>query len=410
MTGVRRPTMKGGRARISGSEFDIRKYFCGFIAALIFAGLLLPPPVGAQSPTLSPDAAVCAASVASGVSSSRLATLARGFNLTGWVDSWPPQRPSQEALARLYVRGFTHIRLPLNAELLIGDFNDTDPLALHLNELDRAIASLLDIGFAVSIDLHPGSKFGRLHQINPERGLELLDGLWRFLAQRYVRLSAERVFFEVLNEPTVDQHVWDFQGPHLANTIRREAPHHTIIYGQAGPQRIDALGQPLADPNVVYAVHFYDPMIFTHQGASWSNNPIRHLQGVPFPAQVSDLAVASLIDRLVGQGRAEAAAALKSELDAPWTENRIAQEFTRAGRWIARYRRPLIVNEFGVLSWKAPPTDRAGWLRAVRRSAERYCIGWTHWEYAEGFGFMHRAMDQEKPDEAILDALLDARG
>jgi hypothetical protein len=48
MTGVRRPTMKGGRARISGSEFDIRKYFCGFIAALIFAGLLLPPPVGAQ--------------------------------------------------------------------------------------------------------------------------------------------------------------------------------------------------------------------------------------------------------------------------------------------------------------------------------------------------------------------------
>jgi succinoglycan biosynthesis transport protein ExoP len=37
------------------------------------------------------------------------------------------------------------------------------------------------------------------------------------------------------------------------------------------------------------------------------------------------------------------------------------------------------------------------------------CIGWTHWEYAEGFGFIHRINGEEKPDEAIMDALFDAR-
>src|SRR6266487_505450 len=393
---------------MSRSKLGIGKYVCGAIGAVVFASLLLPP-VGAQNSAGSSDAAVCAASVASGVSPSRLATLARGFNLTGWVDAWPPRHPSQEALARLYVRGFTHVRLPVKAELLIGDFNDDGELALHVDELDRAIASLLGIGFGVSIDLHPGSRFEHLYATNLERGFALLDDLWHFLAHRYARFTADRLFFEVLNEPTVGQSIWNLQGPRLASAIRSEAQDHTIIYGQAGPQRIDALGQPLADPNVVYAVHFYDPMIFTHQGADWSDNPSRYLQGVPFPARLSDLAVASLVDRLVEQDHREAASSLRSQLDSPWTEDRIAQQFIQAGRWIARHRRPLIVNEFGVLSWKAPPADRARWLRAVRRSAEHDCIGWTHWEYAEGFGFMHRADGQEKPDETIMDALLDAR-
>jgi len=341
------------------------------------------------------------------VSTSRLATLARGFNLTGWVGAWPPQRPSQEALARLYVRGFTHVRLPVKAELLIEDFNGREELGLHFNELDRAIASLLDIGFGVTLDLHPSSKFGRLHATNPELGFELLDRLWHELAHRYAHLPAERLFFEVLNEPTVGQSIWDSQGPRLASTIRGEAPNHTIIYGQAGAQRIDGLRQPLPDPNIIYAVHFYDPMIFTHQGAEWSDSPLRYLQGVPFPARSTDFAVADLADRLIEQGHRDAAASLRSQLDSPWTEDRIAQEFTQAGRWITRHRRPLIANEFGVVGRKAPPADRARWLRTVRRSAERECIGWTHWEYAEAFGFIQRVNGQEKPDEAIVNALLD---
>jgi endoglucanase len=91
----------------------------------------------------------------------------------------------------------------------------------------------------------------------------------------------------------------------------------------------------------------------------------------------------------------------------PWTENRIDAEIARAASWSERQRRPVIINEFGVLGWKAAAADRARWLRTVRRSAERRCIGWTHWDYADGFGFIRRIGEREVPDQAIVRALLD---
>jgi len=42
----------------------------------------------------------------------------------------------------------------------------------------------------------------------------------------------------------------------------------------------------------------------------------------------------------------------------------------------------------------------------VRRAAERACIGWTHWDYADAFGFVRRVGDKEIPDQAVVRALL----
>jgi endoglucanase len=185
-------------------------------------------------------------------------------------------------------------------------------------------------------------------------------------------------------------------------------PDHTIIYGSANFQRIDALADvvPLSDLNVVYATHFYDPMVFTHQGQDWSDDPLRYIERLPFPARLSDPAVVTLLDRLIATGRGAAASMLKTELRKPWTEERVAAQVALAGPWITRHRRPVIINEFGALADKAPAADRARWLRTVRRAAEAHCIGWAHWDYADGFGFVHRTGDREVPDEQILKALL----
>ncbi len=166
--------------------------------------------------------------------------------------------------------------------------------------------------------------------------------------------------------------------------------------------------RPVGDANVVYAVHFYDPMVFTHQGLDWSaDDPLRFLQGVPFPAQLTDPAVGRLLQRLAMEGRAAAAAQLMVQLRRPWTDERIDAEFARAQAWAAGQRTAVIVNEFGVLSWKAAPAARVRWLAAVRRAAERHCIGWAHWDYADGFGFVRRLEDgRERPDEAIVSALV----
>jgi endoglucanase len=345
-----------------------------------------------------------------GLPADRFALLARGFNLTGWLSGDDPRRPDLALLARLRARGFTHIRLPVAAERLLDTFSSRQNMSRQLAELDFALAELIQIGFGVSLDLHPAGPLSRLHAADPEAGYRLIATLWQQLAQRYRGLPAARLFLEVLNEPSVPEKIWNDQGSRLVEVIRRTAPEHTIVYGPANDQQIGALFglQPLADPNVVYAVHFYEPMIFTHQGLDWSDDPVRHLRGVPFPAGGSDPAVVRLARTLDAQGRKESLALLQSQLEAPWTEDRIARLIARAAEWSLRERRPVILNEFGVLGWKAAPADRARWIAAVRRAAEAHCLGWAHWDYADGFGFVRRIAGQEIPDESIVGALLNA--
>jgi endoglucanase len=113
-----------------------------------------------------------------------------------------------------------------------------------------------------------------------------------------------------------------------------------------------------------------------------------------------------LADRLVQDGQREAALLLRTQLHAPWNEGRVASAIARASDWASRHGKAVVLNEFGVLGWKAPAQDRARWIRVVRSAAESHCIGWTHWEYADGFGFVRRSEAGERPDHAILDALV----
>jgi len=72
----------------------------------------------------------------------------------------------------------------------------------------------------------------------------------------------ERVFFEILNEPEVsDPYRWAGIQARVAAAIREAAPRHTII--ATGPNYSDIADlltlHPLADGNVIYNFHFYDP-------------------------------------------------------------------------------------------------------------------------------------------------------
>ena len=194
------------------------------------------------------------------------------------------------------------------------------------------------------------------------------------------------------------------QAGELAAFIRRLAPNHTLIYGPAGSQNVRALEAiaPLEVSNVVYAVHFYEPLEFTHQGLDWGgdDNPLRYLQGVPFPLRQGDAGADSLVSALTAEGRTEAAARLQAAMTEGWDDERIQAAFAPLAAWAVEYRKPIIVDEFGVLGRYADLGDRSRWLRAVRTAAERYCFGWTHWEFAEGFGFLNASGSDIEPELA----------
>lgn len=331
---------------------------------------------------------------AAGVNPKRMAALARGFNLSGLFETALTPRIDRALLKRLRLLGFSHVRLPVGAALLEAPLAPEDNEA-RLSDIDSALDLLHGLGYAVTLDMHPGPAFQAQHGKDPEEAYARLEALWLRLAARYDAKNSDWLFFELLNEPVLqDEDLWRRQAQRLITALRRVAPDRTLIVGTTGFQRAEVLTSrpPFDDPNIVYAVHFYDPMAFTHQGATWmAPEPFAELSDVPFPATPDDSRLAELAAKLEQSGNPQAGAALKLAFTEPWTAERIDKVFADIEAWSRRHHRPVMLNEFGVLAGGARRADRISWIEAVRRSAERHCMGWTYWELDRGFGFVDPA-------------------
>ncbi len=223
------------------------------------------------------------------------------------------------------------------------------------------------------------------------------------VAQHYSSWDQERVFFEILNEPEMkDSYRWYGVEAKLAAAIRQGAPANTIIAAGARWDDDDDMIflEPLRDPNVIYVFHFYEPHIFTHQGATWSTYYLRWLRGLHYPSSP--------------ENAAQVAAALPEALDRlyvirygqdHWDAARIEAEINQAADWARQNGVPLICNEFGVYRAVSDPQDRAAWIRDVRTSLERHNIGWAMWDYSGSFGVATKKDGKATLDEGVVHAL-----
>lgn len=333
---------------------------------------------------------------------SLLQALQRGVNLTGWDAPEAERHPTLQQLRALRADDFTHIRLPIDHSRLEG----ADAAAYLSAIYDQAIF-LISLDYAVSLDLHAGGDIGPQFAADPEGGFRRLSTLWKRLTPVARSLDPQRVAIELLNEPEIDQAVWMRTADRLIRQLRIDLPEHTVIVGPSGPQRHEMLAgmQPFADRNVVYAVHYYDPFAFTHQGLTWGplDDPLRLLKGLPFPATRETPAVRRQLAELKAEGHAEAAQQLARSLQTPWDEALLTGAFDTMADWSKRNDRPVIVNEFGALTFASPRESRLVWLGLVARLARDRCIGWTHWDFQDGFSLMDART--HLPDAGVVEAL-----
>jgi endoglucanase len=112
--------------------------------------------------------------------------------------------------------------------------------------------------------------------------MQSLQEAWDHLARIIERHSPELVLAELFNEPDIDPARWQIEADRLAKFVRERLPRTTLVVGPTNWQRADSLPdfRPLSDPNVVYAIHFYDPMVFTHQGHWDAADPLSPYSGV----------------------------------------------------------------------------------------------------------------------------------
>jgi endoglucanase len=348
----------------------------------------------------------------------RAAHLRHGINLSEWfAQVYDPKGYSKEHLetwvtaddiALVKSMGFDHVRLSVNPAPMMRHNRADEIPPEYLGYLDAAVKMVLDHGLAIIIDMHPESDF-KANLVQHDDFVEQFSDFWRAVARHYSTYDPEMVYFEILNEPEFhDRYRWAGVQAKLAAAIREGAPQHTIIAAGANYSNIENLLAltPLSDPNVIYNFHFYDPHVFTHQGATWGVNywHFEHKLGYPANMETAEKVAAEEPDPV------NRFAVLQYGLD-HWDAFRIGVEIGQAAEWAKRWNVPLTCNEFGVYRKNSDLQDRARWLHDVRTTLEHDGIGWNMWDFGargegRGFGVVNGPKEgPNTPDETTLQAL-----
>jgi endoglucanase len=357
-------------------------------ARWIWAGLLAAANLFAQSP----------------VSDARYAHLARGVNLTRWFQYGSRIPITTADLDLLRNAGFTSVRIPVAPQYLISDWSSSARIDRNLAALDKGIDMFLNAGMAVTLDFHADTQYLDYYLTRPEAPESLVD-IWKMLAARYANRNPELLFFEIMNEPDnrFTQNSWDAEQQQILAAIHQIAPAHTVILDAVNWSGLDALLQmtPYSDPNVIYALHYYSPSAFTHQGADWTSQPgMASLAGVPWPAFLPELQNA--MDRAMSTAALKLMRRYRAE---DWDSSRIDWDMRLAAEWSKRWGVRVVVNEFGDFKTYSPPESRVRWLHDVRLSIERYGLPWAMWDYAAGFDLTLRNEGGRSIDPAVGAAL-----
>jgi endoglucanase len=311
------------------------------------------------------------------------AAFLKGVNFSKWFESRSVQdiqfsRFVDQDFANVKSIGGDVIRLPI----AVHDFTLGEPDYILdptlIKYLDTAVNWAEKHGLYIILDNHS------FHPVNPtDVNIDkILLPVWTQLAGHFKNRS-DYVLYEILNEPhhISDERWGEIQGAAI-DTIRRIDKRHTIIAGGTDYNSIEKLASipPYADKNLIYTFHFYDPHIFTHQGATWEIPSLASLSGVPFPVEKSrmpetpaDLKGTWVENALRNYEKDAALETLNATLDK-------ASDFSKE-RGV-----PVFCGEFGVLMIQSPPSDRVKWYEFICGALNKRSIPWTSWDYFGGFG------------------------
>lgn len=339
-------------------------------------------------------AAVCGrAQVRPGVEVNTELPFHRGVNLTGWFQAGSPReiqftKFTRKDLVDIKSLGCDVIRLPINLHFMTdGEPNYTlDPLFLHF--LDQVVDWCEELELHLILDNHT---FDVDADTDPNIG-EVLEPVWTQMAEHYKDRS-ERLYYEILNEPHgITDAQWGRIQEGVILAIRAVDKTHPIVVSGAGwgsYNNLDALPRYDRAYNLIYSFHFYDPFLFSHQGASWTSPSMVSLAGVPFPHGAGPMPACP--PDLKGTW-------IESGLSSYQTEGTVARVKALLDVAVGfRDRRlvPVFCGELGVYRQNSDNEQRAHWYEEVRKYLEAKGIAWTSWDYQGGFGLFHRGSSEQ---------------
>jgi endoglucanase len=187
-------------------------------------------------------------------------------------DSFSYKNAKADSYQEIAELGFNSVRLMLAYSI----FEDNNNPGVFKDEgwaiIDRHIQWAKASGLRLILDMHvpPGGyqSADGFHNFNNRPDLQQrLENLWVAIAQRY-RNETAILAYDLINEPWVDN--WFTYAQNLIDKIRVVDPNHLIdVEVSFHPQ--DAGMYPLADSNILYDVHWYEP--WSWAGSHTNNTP-----------------------------------------------------------------------------------------------------------------------------------------
>ncbi|RTL50697.1 MAG: hypothetical protein EKK40_11290 [Bradyrhizobiaceae bacterium] len=348
----------------------------------------------------------------------------------GYADDPFPGRAGAEdyfSIARLRASGFDHVRLPVDVGPFLDDPDERNWRAFRIY-FRRFVENLKRNGLNVIVTLVAPSLNGQipedqLDDTNGPRFARYLAVATRF-ASELESWRIENLALEPMNEPQracrkTESADWLEYQDILIARMRAKAPRLWLGITGGCWSKIEGLAgigeNRLRDKQTFVSVHFYDPFLFTHQGADWTLDIMPFIGGLPYPAQAGHLEDALARARARAASNKDGAAAtgllsraedaIRNYFNSNAGADTIQAELKVLKDWgfdrkVAPGR--IVFTEFGAMKTPGGAASRARWLHDVSHAVASDGWGWTLWVLRQGpFGLDEAG----RYDPALFEAL-----
>ncbi len=309
-----------------------------------------------------------------------VAQMGAGVNvIAGWDGYWNggSTKFKLSQIRKIKEAGFNTVRIPIQTFAPGATHIDTqghlDPK--FFQKLDDVVEAALSAKLFVIIDDHDYDNCSK----DADACAQILPNVWYELSEHY-KNAPSSVMFELLNEPhdKVDAAIWNAWIPDLVAIVRQTNPTRNIVIGPTHWNSLGDLPQLKLpdDKHIIVTFHYYDPMPFTHQGATWVGPEIEKERG-----------------EVHWKGTPEELAKINSDFD-------------QVAAWAKANDRPILLGEYGTYGKYSAMDERAAWTRAVTKAAADRGFARAAWYFSSTDGFGIFDVDKGQWVDPIKDAYL----